>query len=250
MDALVILRALAKVLVLPPAGPLLLALAGLLLLRRAPRTGRALAWTGVLALFALSLPAIAWLLAQPYATAPLDLREAGRAQAIVVLGGGLRRDAAEYGGDTLGRLTEERVRYGARVARATGLPVLVTGGVPMGASTSEAAAMRNALEREFGVPVQWVEGGARNTHENATRSAKLLRGRGVSTVVLVGHAVDMPRARAEFADAGLETVPAPTHLPGRLEPLVGDFLPSVAALQLSHHVLYEHLARAARALGL
>jgi hypothetical protein len=34
----------------------------------------------------------------------------------------------EYGGDTLGRLTLERVRYGARVAKKTGLPVLVAGG--------------------------------------------------------------------------------------------------------------------------
>lgn len=250
MDALVILRALAKALLLPPAGPLLVAIAGLLLLRRAPRAGRALAWTGVLALFALSLPVVAWLLAQPYVVAPFDAAAAKRAQAIVVLGGGLRRNAPEYGGDTLGRLTEERVRYGARVARATGLPVLVTGGVPLGASKSEAAAMRDALEREFGVPVQWVEGGARNTHENATRSARLLRPQGVSTVVLVGHAVDMPRAQAEFADAGMDTVPAATHIPGPLAPLVGDFLPSAAALQLSHHVLYEHLARAARALGL
>ena len=52
--------------------------------------------------------------------------------AIVILGGGVRRHAAEYGGDTLGQLTLERVRYGARVARLTGLPVLVSGGSVFG----------------------------------------------------------------------------------------------------------------------
>ena len=60
---------------------------------------------------------------------PLDFARASEAQAVVVLGGGLRRDALEYGGDTLGTFTLERVRYGAHVAKRTGLPVLVTGGV-------------------------------------------------------------------------------------------------------------------------
>ena len=55
--------------------------------------------------------------------------DAADAEAIVILGGGTRRNAPEYGGDTLGRLTLERVRYGAQVAKLTALPVLVTGGV-------------------------------------------------------------------------------------------------------------------------
>ena len=63
---------------------------------------------------------------------PVTLAQARSAQAIVILGGGVRRNAPEYGGDTVGRLTLDRVRYGAFVARATGLPVLVTGGVVRG----------------------------------------------------------------------------------------------------------------------
>ncbi len=213
------LRALFKALVLPPTGPLLLALLGIALLRRRPRLGRALATTGVSLLFLLSMPAVGLLLLRSVDTSPpLDLQRAATAQAIVILGGGTRRDAAEYGGDTLGQLTLERVRYGARVARLTGLPVLVSGG-SVGDGETEARLMREALTGEYGVEVKWAEDRSRNTHENAVRSAEILHAAGVGRVVLVAHGFDMPRATAEFAAAGIETIPAPTGIaaaaPGR-----------------------------------
>jgi uncharacterized SAM-binding protein YcdF (DUF218 family) len=246
VDAAFALKALVKALVLPPAGPMLVALAGLLLSRRAPRTGRTLAWTGAVSLVLLCLPLVAGLLARPFDAPPVDLAEAKRAQAIVILGGGTRRRAPEYGGDTMARLTAERVRYGARVARQTGLPVLVTGGSLPDVQTSEAAIMREVLESEYGVAVRWAEDRSRNTLENARFSAPLLKADGVSTIVLVAHATDMPRARAEFAAAGLGTIAAPTGLssPGGLVPM--DFVPSAAALQASHDALYEILANVAR----
>ena len=250
MDPLFLLRAVVKGLVLPPAGPLAVALLGLALLRRAPRLGRGLAWGGVTALLLLCLPVVAALLTRPFAAAPFDPASAQDARAIVVLGGGLRRAAPEYGGDTLGRLTAERVRYAARIARATGLPVLVSGGTPGGARRSEAQAMREALEQEYGVPVRWVEPHSRNTRENARNSALVLKAAGVTTVVLVAHAVDMPRARGEFADAGIATIAAATGLPRNTGNAPADFLPSAAALQQSHDALYEILANAARAVGL
>jgi len=120
-------KAVLKALVLPPTGPLLVAVLGLALWRRRPRLGAGLAWTGVLSLLVLSLPAVASLLIRSLdIAAPFDRTRAAQAQAIVILGGGTRRDAPDYGGDTLGTLTLERVRYGARIARLTGLPVLAT----------------------------------------------------------------------------------------------------------------------------
>jgi uncharacterized SAM-binding protein YcdF (DUF218 family) len=106
--------------------------------------------------------------------------------------------------------------------------------------------MRAALEREFNIPVRWVEEKSRNTHENARFAAAILKRDGVKRVVLVIHGFDIRRARAEFTDAGLEVVPAPTVVP-RFEitsPL--DFLPSMAALQGSYYALYELLANAVR----
>ena len=241
-------RSLAKILVLPPAGPILVALAGLALAKRAPRLGRVLAWSGLGTLLLLSLPIVAASLLRGFERPPFEAATASAAQAIVILGGGTRRAAPEYDGDTMGRLTFERVRYGARVAKITGLPVLVTGGTPRYASRSEAELMREALVDEYGVPVRWVEAAARNTRENAQRSAALLARDGVRTVVLVAHAADMPRTMREFADAGIVTVPAATGLAGQGPVVPLDFMPSMDALYASHHAIYELLAHVELAL--
>jgi len=229
--------------VLPPAGPLLVAAVGLMLYRRKPVLARALTTLGVCTLLLLSLPAVgSFLLLLVDKSPPLDLGSAKTAQAIVILGGGVRRNAAEYGGDTLGRLTLERVRYGARVARLTGLPVLVTGGIVLGGDP-EAEIMREVLENEYGIRPQWVEARSRTTHENAVFSAALLRNAGVERVLLVAHGFDMPRATAEFSQESIATIRAPTGIVNlNYTPL--DFLPSVAGLQDSYYALYEMLANA------
>jgi uncharacterized SAM-binding protein YcdF (DUF218 family) len=233
--------------VLPPTGPLLLAALGLALLGRRPRLGRALAWLGVAGLLVLSLPMVSHALVRSLEPPPLDLQRTGEAQAIVVLGGGVRRNAAEFGGDTLARLTLERVRYGALVARRTGLPVLVSGGSVYG-GTAEATLMKRALEQEFSVEVRWSEERSRDTRSNAVESAAILVPAGVKRVILVAHGFDMPRASAEFSSAGLQVTPAPTLLAG--ERLSFDdaveLAPSMSALHASYYALYELLAEAAR----
>ena len=245
MDLFLLKRVLTA-LVLPPTGPLLLAIAGAVALRRRPRLGRILLWTGLAVLLALSLGPVSGLLLWLANDSPaVRMDDARTAQALVILGGGVRR-APEYGGDTLGRLSLERVRYGAKLARETSLPVLVAGGTVFGNTATEASLMRAALEREFNVPVRWVEEKSRNTHENARFSAAILKRDGVKRVVLVIHGFDIRRARAEFAAAGLEVVPAPTVLPNFVIASPLDFLPSVPALQGSYYALYELLANAVR----
>src|SRR5438067_4141467 len=208
MDELNWLPALVKTVVLPPTGPLLLTIVGLAVLARFPRGGRLLASSGVFILLGLSTPAVSAVLVRLLdGSAPFDPLRAENARAIVILGGGIRRHAPEYGGDTMNRLTLERVRYGARIARMTGLPVLVTGGKIRGGE-AEAKLMQDALEHEFGVPVRWAESRSRNTHENALRSAEILHREHISNVVLVAHSFDMYRARAEFASQGIATIPA------------------------------------------
>jgi uncharacterized SAM-binding protein YcdF (DUF218 family) len=247
MDDLLLWRALAKALILPPAAPLLVALIGLALIGRWPRAGRMLATLGVLALALLSLPAVAALLIRLVDdTLPLDPARAVSAQAIVILGGGVRTGAPEYGGDTVARLTLERVRYGARLARAVKLPVLVSGGRPATAHETEARLMKDVLESEFGVAVRWIEDRSRNTHENAVMSAAILRPAGVRRVVLVAHSFDMPRASAEFAAAGLETIAAPTGILPPYTGIVLDYVPSAQALLVSYYALYELIANAWR----
>lgn len=243
------LKSLIRAVVLPPTGPLLLAVAGLSLRHRFPRAGPALAWTGVLGLLVLSIPIVGVTLVRSLGeSAPLDAAHVAPAQAIVILGGGVRRQAAEYGGDTLGELTLERVRYGARVARQIGLPVLVAGGAVLGGET-EARLMQQSLDGEYGVRVRWIEDKSRTTHENAVNSAAILKRAGIGTVVLVAHSVDMLRARAEFADAGIETIPAPLGMPSAQIDSIFDLLPTISGLRTSYYAIYELLGNLVRVLS-
>lgn len=240
------LRKLLAALILPPVGPLLLLFLGLAASRGLPRTARICRNAAFVLLWALSLPVVSSaLLRQVYDGTVWDASKADGAGAIVILGGGVRSDAPEYGGDTLGRLTLERVRYGALVARKTRLPVLVTGGAVFN-TTAEAVLMKRSLEDEFGINVEWIEPRSRNTRENARFSAEILGQAGIRRIVLVAHSFDMRRATAEFAEAGLVVIPAATGIPSGQPGQWMDWVPTVPALQTSYWALYELLANAVR----
>ena len=243
-------RKILGTLVLPPIGPLILAFAGLLLLGRWPKLGRSLAWLGFTTLLLLSTPLVSDILSKAIDDSrPLDFAAARTARAIVIPGDGVRRNALEYGGDTVGQFTLERVRYGAWIARRTGLPVLVSGGVVFG-GTAEALVMRQTLVDEFGIAVKWMETQSRNTHENALRSAEILRAHAIRRIILVGHGIDMRRLRAEFEAAGLEVVPAPTLISDPRFDEPRDLIPSARSLSRSYYALYELLANGVRRLGI
>jgi len=243
------LKAILKALVLPPTGPLLVAGLGIALFRRVPRLGRALAAAGVAALLALSVPAVAdFLVGLVDTSRPFDPQAAKSAKAVVILGGGIRHNAPEYGGDTLATLTLERVRYGARVAQLTGLPILVSGGTVL-AGEPEGNLMADSLARDFGMPVRWVEAASRTTHENAVRSAAMLKRDGIDRIVLVTHVFDTRRAIAEFEAQGLSVVAAPTGGSSTGEGTVLDYMPSMGGLTRSYYATYELLANLVRVLS-
>jgi hypothetical protein len=93
-------KMLLKSVILPPAGPLLLAILGAFLVRRRPLLARSCLILGLGSLWLLSTPVVSdTLLDLTEHYPPLDLRSAGGAQAIVILGGGEQRAfAPEYGG--------------------------------------------------------------------------------------------------------------------------------------------------------
>jgi uncharacterized SAM-binding protein YcdF (DUF218 family) len=229
-------------LLLPPGnGLFLICVAGLF---RRRRWAFGLAALGTALLTLQSLPPVAGLLMAPLESrAGPVLQDADGAQAIVVLSGGLDREAPEYGGDTAGERTLLRLRYGAVLAHRFGLPVLVSGGRPDNATRTEAAVMADILEREFAVRVRWQESQSRTTAENATMSAKILRDAGVHRIVLVTQAFHIPRAVRLFRAAGLEVKPAPTQFKSAdrspFTPL--DLLPRISALHNSYYALHEWL---------
>ncbi|MFT5173886.1 MAG: uncharacterized SAM-binding protein YcdF (DUF218 family), partial [Gammaproteobacteria bacterium] len=193
MDVLIITKVIAALL-LPPGGILVLLLAGLALYRRQAKIAVICLTLATLALYAFSTGAfVHWLMAPLESSAALsatDPRLADR-QAIVVLGGGRRRHALEYGGETVSSRTLERVRYGARLHRQLGLPIAVTGGVVASTGAAEAQLMAATLREDFAVPVGWVETRSRNTRENAEFTRALLTQENVVRIILVSHAAHL-----------------------------------------------------------
>jgi uncharacterized SAM-binding protein YcdF (DUF218 family) len=102
--------------------------------------------------------------------------------------------------------------------------------------------MREALEREYGVPVRWADTRARNTRENAANAAHMLAAENKRRVVLVMHGFDVRRATQQFEAAGLQVIAAPTQVPRWEDVEMTDWLPNPVALYTSHFVLYEVLA--------
>jgi uncharacterized SAM-binding protein YcdF (DUF218 family) len=228
---------------LPPLDLIVVIALGLALATRRPRPGLALAAAGLVALAALSMPRVGDLLAATLedAAPPLKAqraRDAG-AGAIVVLGGGRNRGALEYGGETLDAASLGRVRYGARLARLTGLALLVSGGRPEGGGTSEADLMAQVMEQDFGLKVRWRETQSINTIQDARLSAEILAAAGIRRVILVTDATHMRRASERFRVAGLQVVPAPTNYRAQRAHTPVDWLPSARGLSTSSRALRE-----------
>jgi uncharacterized SAM-binding protein YcdF (DUF218 family) len=165
---------------------------------------------------------------------------AQRADAIVVLGAGRERGDLAWGADQPTGVTLERERYAARLAKASGLPILTSGGLHYGTPPSEAKLMADSLREDFGVAVRWQEGQSRTTWENATYSAEVLLPEGIKRVVVVTQAWHMPRAVWSFQKAGFEVVPAPVGFLGvdNAEPL-GGWMPEFKAIWRSGQLLNE-----------
>jgi len=159
------------------------------------------------------------------------------AQAIVVLGA--EEIQLPDGRALPGQLTLQRVRAAAALARRTGLPLLVSGGVTRPGTQPVAVAMADSLRADFNVPPRWVEDRSADTFENASDSAAMLAGAGVTTVLLVTDQWHMRRAMLAFRAAGLHAVPAPVPRPAAGPPEVGDFIPRASAWMTSYYALHE-----------
>jgi uncharacterized SAM-binding protein YcdF (DUF218 family) len=177
------------------------------------------------------------------ALSPAAIRDvsSGPPTAIVILSAGRRTYAPEFGGQTADEITLERVRYGAKLARETHLPVLVSGGAPQAERVPLAKLMADVLRTDYGIDAKWQESQSVNTAENAIYSAEILKQAGINRAILVTHAWHMKRAYAAFVANGLSVVAAPTAFYGRpAEPsLAYDIEPNMRALRDSGYALHE-----------
>lgn len=231
---------------LPPGLLFLLLLAAWWLRKRRPRLSLACFVLGLGGLWLMSLPWVVEHTARQLETEQaLGLEQwsglAARADAIVVLGAGRERGDPAWGGQDQPTGTAlERMRYAAQLAKASGLPVLISGGLHYGTPPSEAQLMADRLRDDFGVLVKWKEEGSRTTWENAQMSAQVLQPLGIRRVVVVTQAWHMQRSRWSFERAGFEVVPAPVGFLGQdhARPFAG-LLPDSRAVWQSGQLLNE-----------
>ena len=194
MVAAMSLSAAATLLVVPPMNLLGLAAAGAAALFWRPRLGRALVVAAVAGLIVLGMPIVAdALVASLERGLPVMPDPAHPPRAIVILGGDVARRAGD--GSDIGPLSLERVRAGAALARRTGLPILVTGGVTYLGGAPVGQVMADSLQTDFQLRARWIERVSDDTWENAAMSAPMLAQDGVDSVYLVTHGWHMRRVR-------------------------------------------------------
>lgn len=230
---------LLETLLLPPAGPFLVALLGLLFWRF--RLGRRVMIFGFVVLYAASCPLVANTLIrglhQYEPVSPETLTGAGT-EAIVVLGGGYYGEAEEYGEATVGPFFLERLRYAAWLYRRTGIPIVISSG------RSDAHTAAQLLVEEFGVPVLAVEDRSWTTRDNAMHTANILDEKGLSQIAVVTHGWHMPRAVYSFEQTGIAgLIAAPMGLsdPAPDGADWNQWMPSARALLRTRTALHEYL---------
>ncbi|AZU55684.1 YdcF family protein [Ralstonia pseudosolanacearum] len=250
-----LLSTLVVTLLLPPGGPLVLALLAGTVAWRVPRWRRPAGRVLGIALIAAWGAATPWcgrLLASWTHPAPplrLDALQPQGEGAVVLLGGSRKLAAREYAGQGATALSGpslERTVYAARLARAAHLPVLATGGAPEGNGVPEAELMRR-LVADMGQDARWIETRSATTEENAAFSAPMLRAAGIRRIYLVTHYWHMARARRYFEGQGFTVTPAPCGWGGEVEesPAGGilSLLPRTDGLMLTRFALREALGQ-------
>jgi len=232
-----------KSMLLPPVSLGWLLLFSVWQFRRRPRLSRALIAMVVLGGYGLATPFVSELLLREVSVSG-DSAAYSNAQAIVILGAESslvwdrqRENVVEA---NPGRFTLLRTLFGARLAKKTKLPILVSGGHVAKDGPALAEVMRDVLQRDFGVDVRWTEDQSRSTAENADFSARILLPEEIRRVILVTSGFHLRRAISLFEHAGFTVIPAPvppTTPAATIE--WKDFLPDPHSLVTSYYAFHE-----------
>ncbi len=246
----VLITKLISILVVPPGLFFTLIFLGMVIRIRFYRSGQVFFYTGLISLILISIPLVGSTLvniAQENSALTNEQLNTVSAKAIVILGGGRYRDAPEYQSkDTVSRYTLERCRYGTYLQRKLKLPILVSGGSVYGGRVSEAALMKQVIENSFIGVAHWVEDKSRTTYQNAIYSYKMLNSNNNknTNIILVTHALHMPRAVEAFEHAGFIVTPAAMgfHI-SDTQKFYMKIFPRINSAKISAQVFHEWLGR-------
>ena len=179
-----------------------------------------------------------------------------QADAVLVLGGGIRPAPAQGLGVEVNE-AGDRLLCGVRLWRQGTAPVLITSGARVSFQPNDPiapeAVLSQQLAQELGVPASAVllNDQARTTAEEAQRINQLAAEQGWKQLILVTSAFHMPRALASFRQqSNLQIIPVACDY--RLDPqtkdqsfswgeLLIDLTPNSGSLNQTTQVLKEHL---------
>lgn len=193
---------------------LILTLAGLALLGRLPRLGRALAFAGFAVLLALAVLPIGAALDLPLEERfPPPAEDTPAPKGIIVLGGAIDDALSEARGQVALEEGAARLTEGVALSRRyPGALLFYSGGSGSLVATNPAEALyARRLWIELGVdPARiGIESRSRNTDENARFSAEILKPKPDETWLLVTSAYHMPRSMGLFRKAGFRVTAYP-----------------------------------------
>ena len=192
-------------------------------------------------LFSTGFVASALMRGLEYEVKPLSGISVSGAQAIVILGTGVRGNTPEYDMEPQpSALLAQRLFYGLKLAGDTELPILVSGGSSYG--INEAVVMERFLQ-DHGSEVRWQESKSASTRENAKNTARILIPESITKILLVSHAWHLRRAQWVFKENGFDVVTAPTAYAGRKSKWknLNAWLPDVQELRKSQLSLHEYV---------
>jgi len=208
-----------------------------------------------------------WLFAMPYTSrqltwgleeqaAALTPAEIPRADAVLVLGGGLRPGLPPRQGVEVNE-AGDRLLTGLRLLRQGKAPLLITSGGRVSFTADDPAPPEAMVARQLAVDLGLPPGrilvnpASRTTAEEARDIGALGRRRGWNRLLLVTSAFHMPSALATFRQrSGLTVIPVACdyQLPSRANvgqptaaSVILEVLPDAGSLHLSSIALKEHL---------
>jgi uncharacterized SAM-binding protein YcdF (DUF218 family) len=164
---------------------------------------------------------------------------------VVVVLGGMSSPAQRFNSYPDFDQGVDRIIHAARLMKAgRANHVLISGGnlVKQEGVAPESTSIATLLQ-ELGIDSSLVilEGSSRNTRENALNSARFVRERRFTSVMLVTSAMHMPRAIATFRKAGVEPIPVSidTMSSSLASRSIFAILPESGALDISTRAIKE-----------
>ena len=240
---LIIVHRFLEAFILPPLNSVIIMIIGYLIMRYRKRIGMSIIIIGIATLYIQSTPYFASYVNRSLEVSPFTSEQLKQAQAIVILGGGVKNSGLEYSHNVVPNTsTLVRINYAAHLARNYPDKLIITSGGYTSVKYSEANIMRNVLINNYHITNQIItENKSRNTDENAKYVAEILKPTNITRVAIVTQAYHMKRAVMLFKKYGLDPIPASTdyfHFEDAQMPVI-TFLPSAKALHYSARALHE-----------